>query len=90
MNTTEPEYILSTNSIAMALYMESKQALMASDCYDFMVFRCYGLETILEDLMEWEESISIDEVTYLELHGNLCAKLRAHFNISKLNSSLLL
>lgn len=90
MNTTEPEYILSTNSIAMALYMESKQALMASDCYDFMVFRCYGLETILEDLMEWEESISIDEATYRALLGNLCTKLRDLFYAPKPNSSLLL
>ncbi len=80
MNTTEAEFILSANSIAMALYRESKEALMTSDCHDFIVFRCSSRDAILEDLEEWEESISIDESTYSALHGNLCTKLRAFFN----------
>jgi NAD(P)H-flavin reductase len=80
MNTTEPEYILCANSFGMALYRESKEALMASDCYDFMVFRYPDRNIILEDLKEWKESISIDESTYRELHQNLCKKVRAFFS----------
>jgi hypothetical protein len=80
MRTTESEFILSANCIAMALYRESKETLMASSCHDFMVFKCSSRDAILEDLEEWEESISIDESTYKALHGNLCIKLRAFFN----------
>ncbi|HEX9601471.1 MAG TPA: hypothetical protein VF985_08275 [Mariniflexile sp.] len=79
MNTSEPEYILSANRIAMALYRESKEALMTSGCHDFIVLRCSNQDAILENLEEWEESIPIDEATYLELHSNLCIKLRAFF-----------
>ena len=87
MNTTEIEFILSVNSVAMALYRESKEALMASDCHDFMVFRYSNREVVLEDLEGWEESISIDEFTYSALHGNLCTKLRAFFNTRAHDSS---
>ncbi|WP_162880155.1 hypothetical protein [Mariniflexile rhizosphaerae] len=88
MNTTETEFILAANSIAMALYKESKEALMASDCYDFMVFKYSSREAILEDLEEWEESISIDEDTYRALHGNLCIKLKAFFDTPNPDPSL--
>lgn len=93
MNTIETEFIFAANSMAMALYRESKEALMASDCYDFMVFKYSRREAILEDLEEWEEwegSISIDESTYNALHGNLYTKLRAFFNNPKPDSSFLL
>jgi hypothetical protein len=37
-----------------------------------------------------EESISIDEFTYLTLHGNLFTKLRAFFNTPNSDPSFLL
>ena len=87
MNTTEPEFILAANSIAMALYRKSKEALMSSDCYDFMVFRHSGRNFILDGLEEWEESVSIDEATYDVLHCNLCTKLRTLYNTPKPDAS---
>ena len=73
------KYILAANSAAMELYKVSKETLMESNSCDFMVFKFSEWEEGLENLEEWEESIPIDEATYLELHSNLCIKLRAFF-----------
>lgn len=70
-------YVLSANKTAMDLYNQSKEVLMTSDNYDFMVFRFYKNDDILEDLEEWEDYIVIDETTYHELYRNLCVKFRA-------------
>ena len=69
-------YVLSANKTAMNLYNQSKESLMTSDNYDFMVFRFYKNDDILEDIEEWEESVLIDEPTYHLLYSNLCIKFR--------------
>ncbi|AXP82759.1 hypothetical protein CJ739_3698 [Mariniflexile rhizosphaerae] len=79
MNNISYTYILAANSTAMELYKISKETLMESNSCDFIVFKFSEWEEGLEDLEEWEESIPIDEATYLELHSNLCMKLRAFF-----------
>ena len=78
MHNTEPTYILATNRAAMILYKESKETLMKSNNYDFNVFRFSNWDTILKELEEWEDYITIDESTHYMLHSNLCKKLRAH------------
>ncbi len=77
MDHCETIYILATNQITLALYKESKEVLMTSNSYDFMVFKFANWDEVLEDLEEWEDYISIDESTYNALHSNLCKKLRA-------------
>jgi hypothetical protein len=76
MNNIPYTYILAANSAAMELYKISKEALMESDNYDFMVFKFPEWGDVLEDLEEWEDYVSINESTYNILHGNLCIKLR--------------
>ena len=60
----------------MELYKISKETLMESNSYDFMVFRFSNWDEILEDLKEWEDYVSIDESTYDLLHNNLCIKFK--------------
>ena len=69
-------YILSANQEAMELYRQSKETLINSNSYDFMVFRFSEWDGILEDLEEWEDYVAIDEATYHALHSNLCVKFR--------------
>lgn len=76
MEKNTSTYVLSANKTAMDLYNQSKEALMTSDSYDFMVFRFSTWDAILEDLDEWEDYVAIDEATYHELHSNLCVKFR--------------
>ena len=59
--------MLSANKVAIDLYNQSKEVLMTSDNYGFMVFR----------FSEWEDYITIDKATYHELYSNLCVKFRA-------------
>jgi hypothetical protein len=80
MNNIPYTYILAANSAAMELYKISKETLMESNSCDFIVFKFSEWEEGLEDLEEWEESITIDESTYWALYSNLCIKLRAFFN----------
>ncbi|WP_298535884.1 hypothetical protein [uncultured Algibacter sp.] len=77
MNTKLRTYILCANQKAMALYKLSKETLMTSTSYDFMVFGFSKWEDVIEDMEEWEDFVAIDETTYHELHANLCVKLRA-------------
>lgn len=56
----------------MALYTISKEALMESNSYDFMVFRFIEWGEVSEDLEEWEGYVSINESAYNILHRNLC------------------
>lgn len=67
-------YFLSVNKEAMDLYLESRDALIDSDCYDFMVYKFsdFSKKGFSED---WEHQIPIDEETYSVLHLNLCSKL---------------
>ena len=76
IHNTEYEYILTANKASMELYKKSKDILMESYSYDFMVFRFSNFDEILEDLKEWEDYVSIDEATYDLLHSNLCIKFK--------------
>ncbi|WP_166962113.1 hypothetical protein [Yeosuana marina] len=76
MSNIQSTYILAANSAAMELFKISKEALMESNNYDFMVFKFSAWEDVLVDLEEWEDHVSINESTYNILHGNLCVKLR--------------
>ncbi len=76
MSNIQLTYILAANRAAMELYRISKESLMESNSYDFMVFRFSEWEEVLEDLEEWEDYVSIHEATYNILHRNLCIKLR--------------
>ena len=80
MDKSELEYILAANKTALSLYKQSKEVLVQSDNYDFMVFKFSKWEEVLKDLEEWEDYISIDEVTFDELYHNLCVKLRERIN----------
>ncbi|MFI1770590.1 hypothetical protein [Thalassobellus citreus] len=66
------ETILSANKSAMAFFKTSKETLMHSTSYDFIVFRFYQWDDILEELDAWETYITIDEETYHTLYSNLC------------------
>lgn len=77
MDLKEFTYILSANNLAMALFKQSKETLINSDNYDFMVFRFTDRKDVQEELDEWENHITIDEPTYHDLYGNLCVKFRA-------------
>ncbi len=55
---------------------QSKETLMKSDSYDFMVFKFSVWDEVLEELEEWEDYVAIDESTYNLLHRNLCIKFR--------------
>ncbi|WP_142784054.1 hypothetical protein [Changchengzhania lutea] len=77
MDHSEITYILSANKAAMDLYKESKETLIKSASYDFMVFKCSDWDDILEDMQEWEDYMTIDESTYHTLYSNLCIKFRA-------------
>tara|TARA_R110001592_G_scaffold277942_3_gene545206 strand:- start:636 stop:878 length:243 start_codon:yes stop_codon:yes gene_type:complete len=76
MGNIQSTYILAANRATMELFKISKEALMKSNSYDFMVFRFCEWKDILEDLEEWEDYVSINEPTYNALHRNLCVKLR--------------
>ncbi|NYJ28191.1 hypothetical protein [Allomuricauda sp. ARW1Y1] len=50
---------------------------MKSDCYDYMVFRITKNDGMQEEnFNEWQECFKIDELTYHQLHHDLCKKLR--------------
>lgn len=68
------EYVLAANKMAMALFKISKETLMESNSYDFMVYRFSSWEDVLEELEDWEDYMDIDEGTYHELYTNLCVK----------------
>lgn len=76
MEHAELIYILSANKAAMALFKASKETLMESTSYDFMVYRFSQWDEVLEELVEWEDYIDIDEATYHALYSNLCIKFR--------------
>ncbi len=76
MDTIELTYILCANRVAMELFNQSKETLMNSESYDFMVFSFTEWDAILEDLAEWEDYVAIDKATYHELYTNLCIKFR--------------
>lgn len=60
----------------MELFKISKEALMESNSYDYMVFRFTEWEEVSKNLEEWEDYVSINGSTYNILHRNLCIKLR--------------
>ena len=70
------EYVMAANKEAMTLYRISKETLMESNSYDFMVYRFSSWDEVLNELEEWEDYIDIDEGTYHELYTNLCVKFR--------------
>ncbi len=76
MGHPELTYILSANKTAMALFKTSKETLMHSTSYDFMVYRFSQWDEVLEELEDWEDYIDIDEATYHALYSNLCLKFR--------------
>ncbi|TXG39568.1 hypothetical protein [Seonamhaeicola maritimus] len=76
MEHTELTYILAANKVAMELFKESKETLMNSNCYDFMVYRFSNWNAIMEELEEWEDYIDINESAYHELYSNICLKFR--------------
>ncbi len=49
MGNSEYEYILAANKTAMILYKQSKKILMASNNYDFMVFKFSKWEEVLKN-----------------------------------------
>ena len=76
MRHIQLSYILAANKATMELFKISREALMESKSYDFMVYRFSEWEDVLDDLEEWEDFVSINEATYSALHRNLCIKLR--------------
>ncbi len=70
-------YILSANKEAMALYNKSKDALIESDCYDFMVYKYSSHKnTVMLETEEWDETVQINASIFIDLHLNLCTKFR--------------
>lgn len=69
-------YVLSANKSAMALFKASKETLIKSTSYDFMVYRFSKWDEVLEELEDWEDYVDIDEATYHALYSNLCIKFR--------------
>lgn len=76
MNKINDTYMLCANAHAMALFKQSKETLMTSASYDFIVFRFTHWEEVQKELEEWEDYVAIDEPTYHDLYTNLCVKFR--------------
>ncbi|MEE9361624.1 MAG: hypothetical protein V3U92_03405 [Cellulophaga sp.] len=73
-NTTS---ILCLNKKSLKLYKQSIETLMASECFDYMVYKVSDKSELpKEDAEEWLTSVSIDDAIYIILHQGLCKKLR--------------
>lgn len=70
------EYVLAANKEAMALYKIAKETLMESPSFDFMVYEFDSWDSVIKELGEWEDYVSIDEATYKLLYRNLCIKFK--------------
>ncbi len=75
----ETTYIIYGSQEALALYGQSLEALLESDCYDFDV-REYakGKKTpnLVDDAFEPDGYLVIDENSFRKLHKNLCQKIK--------------
>lgn len=71
------KFILYGNETAITLYKKSKEALINSNCYDFMIYQCdEDIDMDLHNAKQWDKNITINKSTYDLLYKNLCWKLR--------------
>lgn len=87
----ETNYIIYGSNVALLMYEESLDALIASDYCDYDVVRCTPnkpISSLLDDFVPFERFLFIDAQTYKLLQEHLCQKIKKIVGYSKKDSRL--